>query len=164
MRDHRREPPREVVHRGGVGLRHPEPRLLHGVLRFAHRAQHAVRDRTQAQPVLLELRAACVERCVGHVRLLSFVIDMTENADSEAIVRTTVSLGHELNLKVVAEGVENRAALNHLATLSCDVAQGYFIAKPLPPADFIEWIEQGTWHRPDVEPRTRKPSSTVQGR
>ncbi len=53
----------------------PQPRLLHGVLGFARRAQHAVGDRPQAGPVLLESRA---QGCVGHVRLLSFVMGMTD--------------------------------------------------------------------------------------
>ncbi len=62
----------------------------------------------------------------------SFVIDMLTDADSATIVRSTIGLAHDLDLKVVAEGVENRAMWDQLATLGCDVAQGYHMSKPLP--------------------------------
>ena len=80
---------------------------------------------------------------VGSVKIdKSFVIDMLENTDSAAIVRSTISLGHDLNLEVVAEGVENQAIWDQLAELGCDVAQGYFISKPLPAAQFESWYRQ----------------------
>ena len=72
----------------------------------------------------------------------SFVIDMLENTDSAAIVRSTISLAHDLNLEVVAEGIESQAIWDRLATLGCDIAQGYFISKPLPAAQFELWYRQ----------------------
>jgi diguanylate cyclase (GGDEF)-like protein len=75
----------------------------------------------------------------------SFVIDMIDDQDSEAIVRTTINLGHELGLAVVAEGVETRTALDRLGGLGCDAAQGYFIGKPMPGPDLQDWIARGTW-------------------
>jgi diguanylate cyclase (GGDEF)-like protein len=75
----------------------------------------------------------------------SFVIDMTDDQDSEAIVRATINLGHELGLDVVAEGVESRAALDQLAALQCDTAQGYFIGKPMASLGVRGWIDQGPW-------------------
>jgi diguanylate cyclase (GGDEF)-like protein len=75
----------------------------------------------------------------------SFVIDMTDDQDSEAIVRATINLGHELGLNVVAEGVESGTAFDHLAALRCDVAQGYFIGEPMLSADLHGWLDQGLW-------------------
>ena len=72
----------------------------------------------------------------------SFVIDMLKNADSAAIVRATVVLAHDLGLKVVAEGVEDQATWNRLATLGCDVAQGYHISKPMPAEQFKAWVDE----------------------
>ncbi|MCR4345697.1 MAG: EAL domain-containing protein [Sulfuricaulis sp.] len=72
----------------------------------------------------------------------SFVIDMQANKDSATIVRSTITLAHDLGLKVVAEGVENQAVWDRLAALGCDVAQGYHISKPLPAKQFKEWMDQ----------------------
>lgn len=72
----------------------------------------------------------------------SFVLDMLTSKDSAAIVRSTIDLAHALEMKVVAEGVENEAILGQLAVLSCDVAQGYHYSKPLPAEQFMEWLNQ----------------------
>jgi len=45
-------------------------------------------------------------------------------------------------MKVVAEGVETASILNHLAKLGCDIAQGYFIARPMPIADAMQWMRE----------------------
>ena len=52
-----------------------------------------------------------------------------------ALVRATIALGHKLNMRVVAEGIEDVEALNLLAALGCDLAQGYFISRPMPAAE-----------------------------
>ena len=67
----------------------------------------------------------------------SFVQSMSGNDDDEVIVRSTVDLGHNLGLRVVAEGVESEADWARLAALGCDSAQGYFLSKPIP-ADEVE--------------------------
>ena len=69
----------------------------------------------------------------------SFVMPMVASGDSAVIVHSTIELGHNLGLKVVAEGVENQAIWERLAALGCDVAQGYFISMPMPAAQFTEW-------------------------
>lgn len=69
----------------------------------------------------------------------SFVMPMVSNNDSAVIVSSTIELGHNLGLKVVAEGVENDAILGRLAALGCDVAQGYLIGRPMPSAMLQEW-------------------------
>ena len=62
----------------------------------------------------------------------SFVIDMPHDAADAAIVRSTIELGHNLGLVVVAEGVESHDAWRRLAELGCDLAQGYHVSRPLP--------------------------------
>jgi len=74
----------------------------------------------------------------------SFISELSVNADSLAIVRTTVELAHELGMRVVAEGVESEADLNILRAIGCDIAQGYVICRPVP-ADLLEvWIRSRT--------------------
>jgi EAL domain-containing protein (putative c-di-GMP-specific phosphodiesterase class I) len=70
----------------------------------------------------------------------SFVRSMVEVNDDALIVRSTIELGHNMGLTVLAEGVEDHATLMLLTRLGCDEAQGYFIAKPLPPADYETWL------------------------
>jgi diguanylate cyclase len=69
----------------------------------------------------------------------SFIKELEAQLDEDVIVRSTINLGHALNLKVVAEGVEIAASLRTLTQLGCDLIQGYFIAKPMPAKAFIEW-------------------------
>jgi EAL domain-containing protein (putative c-di-GMP-specific phosphodiesterase class I) len=62
----------------------------------------------------------------------SFVCDVAEDTSSRALVASTVELGHNLGLSVVAEGVEDEATVAALGELGCDVAQGYFFSRPVP--------------------------------
>jgi diguanylate cyclase (GGDEF)-like protein len=70
----------------------------------------------------------------------SFVSPMLSDESDLIIVRSTINLGHDLGLKVVAEGVEDEATLQRLSGLRSDFAQGYHFSKPLAPAAFNEWI------------------------
>jgi EAL domain-containing protein (putative c-di-GMP-specific phosphodiesterase class I) len=54
-----------------------------------------------------------------------------------ALVRATIALGHKLDMRVVAEGIEDPAALELLASLGCDLGQGYFISHPMPAQDLV---------------------------
>jgi EAL domain-containing protein (putative c-di-GMP-specific phosphodiesterase class I) len=67
----------------------------------------------------------------------SFVIRMTDDPQSTSIVTTIISLGHALDLKVVAEGVETAEQARLLRLLKCDQAQGYLIAKPKPAEEIV---------------------------
>lgn len=69
----------------------------------------------------------------------SFVMPMISSGDSEVIVHSTIELGHNLGLKVTAEGVETDAVWKRLAALECDVAQGYLISMPMPAQTFESW-------------------------
>jgi diguanylate cyclase (GGDEF)-like protein/PAS domain S-box-containing protein len=85
----------------------------------------------------------------------SFVRDMSIDKDSALIVRSTIDLAHDLGRKVVAEGVETQEQWNQLAALGCDIAQGYFIARPMPAEDFPSWVEQ--FHPPGCNSTTNAP-------
>ncbi|WP_227368460.1 EAL domain-containing protein [Halomonas sp. M20] len=69
----------------------------------------------------------------------SFVMHMHQQPNDEVIVRSTVEMGHNLGLELVAEGVENIVTLKRLAALGCDYAQGYGIAKPMPAEAVLPW-------------------------
>jgi diguanylate cyclase (GGDEF)-like protein len=72
----------------------------------------------------------------------SFVMGLlTDNGDA-TIVRSIIDLGHNLGLKVTAEGTENEGVLRALAGLKCDLAQGYHISRPLPCEKFESWLDR----------------------
>ena len=73
----------------------------------------------------------------------SFVMQMADDRNDAAIVRSTVELGRNLGLKVVAEGVETAAAWAHLKALGCDFAQGYYLSKPVPAAEIAALVAAG---------------------
>jgi predicted signal transduction protein with EAL and GGDEF domain len=122
-------------------------------------------DPPRARAVLAELRALGVGASIddygsgysslAYLRELpadelkldrAFVVDLAREATptsrAAAIVRTTADLAHSLGLRLVAEGVEDDDTLALLALLGCDVAQGYGIARPMPPARFLDWLAQ----------------------
>ncbi|MFL9879744.1 EAL domain-containing protein [Herbaspirillum rhizosphaerae] len=78
----------------------------------------------------------------------SFVMNMEHDADDAKIVKSTIDLGHNLGLRVVAEGLETLAVWHLLKQMGCDQAQGYYMSKPMPGDRFIEWLEQ--WKAPEM--------------
>jgi EAL domain-containing protein (putative c-di-GMP-specific phosphodiesterase class I) len=70
----------------------------------------------------------------------SFVQFAHQNRSDGVLVQSTVNLAHELGLKVVAEGVEDEACLAYLASIGCDMAQGYLVSHPLPAAGLAELL------------------------
>ena len=74
-----------------------------------------------------------------------FIEGSVEERNSQIIVRSVVALCHELGFEVVAEGVADGEVWDLLAALSCDGAQGYFIARPMPPENVTPWIDE--WQR-----------------
>jgi diguanylate cyclase (GGDEF)-like protein/PAS domain S-box-containing protein len=80
-----------------------------------------------------------------------FVSEMRSDRKDLAIVRSTIELGHNLGFEVVAEGVEDQTTLDVLESLGCDVAQGYFVSRPMPPSELARWCrETGRWNRPEA--------------
>jgi diguanylate cyclase len=80
----------------------------------------------------------------------SFVGQMASSPSDAVIVRSTIDLGHNLGLRVVAEGVETQEAWEQLKALGCDTAQGYLLGRPMPAADLERWLRAAT--RPTTEP------------
>ena len=78
----------------------------------------------------------------------SFVMDMASDHSNHALVESTVELGHNLGLTVVAEGVEDDATVAELHRLGCDIAQGYHFARPLHPTDFTVFLDGHLTARP----------------
>ena len=56
-----------------------------------------------------------------------------------AIVRSTIDLGHNLGLQAVAEGVEDQRTMDLLGRLGCDLAQGFYLSRPLPADQISDW-------------------------
>jgi len=113
-----------------------------------------------AVPVMQQLRAAGVRFAIddfgtGHSSLAQlhalpvdelkidrgFVRDLGSSERSLLIVRATTDLGHGLGLQIVAEGVETPEAWSTLLRLGCDLAQGYLVSRPLPPAELLGWVQ-----------------------
>jgi EAL domain-containing protein (putative c-di-GMP-specific phosphodiesterase class I) len=70
----------------------------------------------------------------------SFVMNMDNDEDDAIIVRSTIDLGRNLGLDVVAEGVETPETWDLLTSLGCTAAQGYYLSRPVPGADLIAWL------------------------
>jgi len=71
----------------------------------------------------------------------SFVRDLAEGDREQALVRSMISLSHDLDYRVVAEGIETKEAAQILTQLGCDEGQGYFFARPLELANFELWLD-----------------------
>ena len=75
----------------------------------------------------------------------SFVMDMHKDSSDEVIVHSTIDLAHNMGLSVIAEGVENQNVWDMLVNLNCDIAQGYFMCKPLPADKLADWLWESRW-------------------
>jgi diguanylate cyclase (GGDEF)-like protein len=71
----------------------------------------------------------------------SFVTPMLEDESDLIIVRSTINMGHDLGLTIIAEGVEDAHTLERLDNLGCDLAQGHHLSQPMAPDDFADWIQ-----------------------
>jgi diguanylate cyclase len=82
-----------------------------------------------------------------------FVAQMRTNQSDRVVVNSTIQLAHQLGRMAVAEGVEDGETLNALRAMGCDIAQGYFIAKPTSAEKLINLL---TAQKPVLKTRTRK--------
>jgi predicted signal transduction protein with EAL and GGDEF domain len=70
----------------------------------------------------------------------SFVTPLREGGEDVAIVRAIVDLGRHLDLEVVAEGIEDTVTWNLLASMGCDLGQGWHLGRPMPAAELLPWL------------------------
>ncbi|WP_304525909.1 bifunctional diguanylate cyclase/phosphodiesterase [Halomonas sp. I5-271120] len=81
----------------------------------------------------------------------SFILRLDDSPDDEVIVRSTIELGQNLGLKVVAEGVETEASRTILKGFGCHYLQGYLIARPLPADEVTLWVERYQAQQPPTQ-------------
>jgi diguanylate cyclase (GGDEF)-like protein len=79
---------------------------------------------------------------VDELKIDKSFVTRNDDAKDDAILRATIDLAHQLELTVVAEGVEDDEAIARLAALGCEHAQGYGIGKPIPHEQFLSWLAQ----------------------
>jgi len=124
-----------------------------------------MKDPAYAQRILRDLKARGVAIAIddygtgysslAHLKRLpvdelkidkSFVSSLSASAAEDAvIVRSTIELGHNMGLRVIAEGVEDAEAWRMLRDFGCDMAQGFYVSRPLPAADFLSWMSDSPW-------------------
>lgn len=85
----------------------------------------------------------------------SFVRDMVDDPDDAAIVRALIQMSHSLNIKTIAEGIEDEATRALLASLRCDEGQGYLFARPLPADDFARYFTRILAERAPLPPASQ---------
>ena len=83
----------------------------------------------------------------------SFVMNMDEDQDDATIVKSTIDLGRNLGLDVVAEGVESEQVWDRLKALGCTTAQGYYLSRPIPAPELRTWLVQRRKAREDAAGR-----------
>jgi diguanylate cyclase (GGDEF)-like protein/PAS domain S-box-containing protein len=75
----------------------------------------------------------------------SFIVQLSADNNAEVIVRSIIDLAHNLGLTVVAEGVEDRAAMDLLVAYGCDGVQGYLLGRPCPIDDLTTWLTESPY-------------------
>jgi EAL domain-containing protein (putative c-di-GMP-specific phosphodiesterase class I)/CheY-like chemotaxis protein len=88
----------------------------------------------------------------------SFIIALHESRDNAVIVKAIIQLARNLEMRCVAEGVEDRKALEFVVGHGCDEAQGYHIARPMPAAEFPGFIKTWQWRQ---DPTRQMPDPTI---
>ena len=78
----------------------------------------------------------------------SFVLHMADNHQDRKIVQSVIDLSHNLDLRVVAEGIESQQILDMLIGMGCDYGQGYYIGKPMPIGEMPAWVKGSNWQLP----------------
>ena len=81
----------------------------------------------------------------------SFVLGMAEDPDDAAVVRSIIDLARALGLRIVAEGVEDARTQSMLLDGGCEVAQGWYFARPMPADDLVTWLARYRPH-PSTDP------------
>jgi sensor c-di-GMP phosphodiesterase-like protein len=79
-----------------------------------------------------------------------FILTMEQDPNARKIVKSIIDLGHNLGVKIVAEGVETREVLKMLRSMGCDEAQGYLFSKAIPEKELWDWlknVETSEWYK-----------------
>jgi len=137
----------------------PPARLVVEITEHATIARRAGGGRVSPEHTLEELRATGAHLCLDdfgtgyssltHIRRYplqsikidrSFVAGVVEHPEDRAVVAAMVGMAAALDLRVVAEGVETEAQLEELRRIGCHMAQGYLIARPIPPDEVGAWL------------------------
>ena len=71
----------------------------------------------------------------------SFINDITHDSDDDAVTSAIIALSHQLNMKVIAEGIETPEQYNFLRKAGCDLGQGFYIARPMINDQFEQWMQ-----------------------
>ncbi|MEE1655344.1 EAL domain-containing protein [Microvirga sp. CF3062] len=97
---------------------------------------------------------------VDHIKIdRSFVRDLEQDSDDEAIIAAVISLGKSLQLQVTAEGVETHGQARRLRELGCDYAQGFLYAKPMAASQIPDLVSR--WNSMLVRPRSDRPAKLI---
>ncbi len=72
----------------------------------------------------------------------SFIAQIQKNEQDDSLVRAIISMAHNLRMRVVAEGIETQTQLTRMESLHCDVVQGFFLGRPVPAEEIIEFEQQ----------------------
>lgn len=75
----------------------------------------------------------------------SFVMNMLNHEKDRNIVKATIDLGHNLGMRVIAEGVEHAEVLEQLVAMGCDYGQGFYMGCPMPYLDMRQWLIASPW-------------------
>jgi diguanylate cyclase len=130
-----------------------------GALQLEITEEFLMADRDRARDILTRLRSHGVQISIddfgtgysslAYLRDLpvdelkldrSFIFPMADDAHAAALVASTIALAHSLDLRMVAEGVENDTAYTELTALGCDQAQGYYMSRAVPAAELEHWL------------------------
>jgi len=102
------------------------------------------------------------ELLVSNIKIdRNLVNGMGSNRGELMMVRTAVNLGHSLGLKVAAKGVESQDSWEALQGFGCDVAQGFFVSRPMPGPEFVDWLRSSPWGMASPGVPATGPASTV---
>jgi diguanylate cyclase len=137
-----------------------------GALQLEITEEFLMADRDRARDILTRLRSYGVQISIddfgtgysslAYLRDLpvdelkldrSFVFPMADDTHAAALVASTIALAHSLDLRMVAEGVENNITYTELTRLGCDEAQGYYISRPVPAVELEHWLS--VWRATD---------------
>ncbi len=153
----------DVLQRSGL-----DPRLLE----FEITESMLVQNEREAIQVLQDLKALGIELALddfgtgysslGYLKRLpidklkidrSFVRDVTSDPDDAIIATSVIALAHEMQLRVVAEGVETEAQLSYLRNHGCDEIQGYYFSRPVPAHEMEQLLVEGRRLAPQASPK-----------